>query len=109
MEREELLDHLETHYRASGWSVSERDGETVRAVGPGGVIWIGMAIVANDLERADLDERLLALSDERMRDGRVVCPFELLPAPGCGEALQQRLRDLRVADRGHVTVYSLAA
>lgn len=109
MERSELLDRLEAHYRESGWSVRERDERTVRAVGPGGVTWIGMAVVAEDLAADGLDAQLLALSDERTDGGRVVCPFELLPAADCAEELRDRLRHLHVADRGHVTVYSVAA
>ena len=109
MHREELLNRLEAHYRESGWAVRSRDDSTVRAVGPGGVTWIGMAVVAEDLASAEINERLLALSDERMDGGRVVCPFELLPAPECADDLRTRLRELHVADRGHVTVYSVAA
>ena len=100
---------MEAHYRESGWAVRDRDEQTVRAVGPGGVTWIGMAVIAEDLVTDGLDEQLLALSDERMDGGRVVCPFELLPAPDCADDLRDRLRDLHVADRGHVTVYSVAA
>jgi hypothetical protein len=107
--RDELLNRLEAHYRESGWPVRARDDSTIRATGPGGVTWIGMAIVAEDLSASDIDDRLLALSDERMHGGRVVCPFELLPAPECADELRDRLRDLHVADRGHVTVYSAAA
>ena len=109
MNRSELLDRLEAHYRESGWAVRERDEQTVRAIGPGGVVWIGMAVVADDLTGTELDDRFLALSDERMDGGRVVCPFEVLPAPDCADAVRDRLRELRVADRGHVTVYSVAA
>jgi hypothetical protein len=109
MDRSELLDRLERHYRDSGYVVRERDDRTVRAVGPGGVVWIGLALTGDDLGAADLDSTLLALSDERMENGRIVCPFEILPAPDCAEAVNDRLRTLRVADRGHVTVYSLAA
>lgn len=104
-----LLDQIESHYRGCGWKVQSRDDHTVRATGPGGVTWIGMAVVADDLADATTEQRLLDLSDERMQNGRVVCPFELLPDASCSDALRATLRRLQLDDRGHVTVYSAAA
>ncbi len=65
--KQELLAALEGVYRGSGWKVTPAEDGTLRATGPGGVTWIGLAVVAEDLA------------------------------------------DLRLADRGHVEVYSVAA
>jgi hypothetical protein len=69
------------------------------------VTWIGLAVTSDDLAADGFDDRLLGLSDERMPQG-ALCPFELLPAEDCAAA---RLERLRLADRGHVAVYSFAA
>lgn len=107
-ERRELSSALEKHYRACGWPVERAADGTVRAVGPGGVTWIGLPVVADDLEHEELAERLLALSEQRMPTGQL-CPLELLPAADCAGELRRLLEELRLAGRGHVEIYSRAA
>ncbi len=106
--REDLIQALEGYYRSSGWNVARADDGTVRAVGPGGVTWIGLPVVPEDLAAEDFEERLLALSEQRMPRGEL-CPFELLPAEECATELRCALERLRLTERGHVAVYSLAA
>ncbi len=105
--RQQLLDVLERYYRSCGWRAERGDDGTVRAAGPGGVTWIGMAVVPEDLGTEEFERRLLALSDERMPQG-ALCPLELLPAEECNHELRATLARLRLAERGHVAVYSLA-
>jgi hypothetical protein len=106
--RQELADRLEAYYRSCGWKVRRAGDGTVRADGPGGVTWIGLPVIPDDLGAPDFDNRLVELSEQRMPRGEL-CPFELLPASECAEALRTRLADLRLQSRGHVAVYSLAA
>lgn len=106
--RQQLLDHLERHYRGCGWRVDRAPDGTVRAAGTGGVTWIGLAVTPEDLAAPDFEARLLDLSEQRMPQGQL-CPLELLPAEECAAELEARLRRLRLANRGHVAVYSLAA
>jgi hypothetical protein len=80
----------------------------VRAAGLGGVTWIGLPVLAADLDDPRFEQRLLALSDERTARGEL-CPLELLPDAECAERLRSVLDRLRLRDRGHVEVYSLAA
>lgn len=105
--RQELLDELERYYRSCGWKVERADDGTVRAAGVGGVTWIGMAVVEDDLADGGFADRLVELSDVRMGDGGARCPFELFPAPECAGEVHSLLDRLRLADR--VAVYSLAA
>jgi hypothetical protein len=105
--RQELLDELERYYRGCGWRVERGGDGTVRAVGAGGVTWIGMAVVADDLARDGFAERLVELSDVRMERGGARCPFELLPAPDCADEVASLLERLRLGER--VAVYSRAA
>ncbi len=104
--REELLGKLEDYYRSCGWPVERARDGTVRAAGPGGVTWIGMAVVEEDLTDG-LEERLVKLSEVRMPSGGERCPLELLPAEECAGELRAVLGRLRLA--GRVSVYSLAA
>ncbi len=106
--RADLRGTLERHYRGCGWKVERAADGTVRARGPGGVTWIGVAVVADDLAAAAFDEFLLELSEQRMPTGEL-CPLELLPAEECAVDLEARLRRLRLLDRGHIALYSLAA
>jgi hypothetical protein len=105
--RQELLNVLERYYRACGWPVERAADGTTRAVGPGGVTWIGMAVISDDLTSEDFPERLLELSDVRMHADGARCPLELLPDPGCAAQLQSLVSHLQLAER--VSVYSLAA
>ncbi len=105
--RQELLDQLECYYRGCGWNVERAEDGTVRAAGTGGVTWIGMAVVADDLAADDFAERLVALSDVHMAEDGARCPFELLPDADCARDVRSLLERLRLAER--VAVYSLAA
>jgi hypothetical protein len=106
--RDELRDLLERQYRSYGWRVVVGDDGTVRAAGLNGVTWIGLPVVAEDLADPAFEARLLALGNERMPGGEL-CPFELLPDETCANDVRALLDDLRLRDRGHVEVYSLAA
>ena len=69
------------------------DDGTVRATGVGGVTWIGLPVVPDDLADPDFARRLRALSDERMPTGQL-CPLELLPAEECADELRTRVLEL---------------
>jgi hypothetical protein len=106
--REQLLDELERYYRSCGWKVERGPDGTVRAAGAGGVTWIGLAVVESDLADESFAARLLDLSEQRMPRGEL-CPLELLPDEPVASALRELLSGLRLSERGHVEVYSLAA
>jgi len=106
--RQELTDALERYYRTCGFPVEVHEDGSVRARGVGGVTWIGLAVVPDDLDDGSFGERLLALAEERMPAGEL-CPLELLPAEECADGLRALLTELRLERRGHVEVYSLAA
>lgn len=106
--RQELRDVLEAYYRDCGFRVQAAADGTLRATGPGGVTFIGLAVVADDLEDAGFEARLLDLAEERMPTGQR-CPLELLPEADCTEDLRLLLARHRLERRGHVEVYSLAA
>lgn len=103
-----LRDALESYYRGCGWKVVHADDGTVRASGIGGVTWIGLPVVAEDLNTEGFEERLVELAEQRMPQG-ALCPLELLPAEDCADDLRAVLARLRLSERGHVDVYSLAA
>ncbi len=105
--RQELLDELERYYHECGWTVQRAGDGTVRAAGTGGVTWIGMAVVPEDLTSEDFRERLRELSEQRMPSGGERCPFELLPDESCAGEVRGVLASLRLTER--VSVYSLAA
>lgn len=109
MTRRELLETLEAEYRGSGWRVRRDDEATIFADGPGGVTWIGTAVVPADLEQDGIEERFKDLAERRMDGGGELCPFELLPSPDCKDDLQALLKRIGIADRGNVAVYSFAA
>lgn len=107
--REELLTILEDIYRrGSVWGEPKRaeDG-TVRVGDCGGVTWIAMAVVPQDLDDPAFPARLRELSSRRMPEDGRLCPLELLPAKECRAELGALLRELRLVER--VGVYSLAA
>ena len=107
--REQLLLTLETIYRRGGvWGEPRRaDDGTVRVPYCGGVTWIALAVLPDDLDDAGFPARLHDLANTRMPgDGRR-CPLELLPAEECRAELDALLRELRLDER--VGVYSLAA
>lgn len=107
--REQLLKALETHYRESGWRVRRQDDSTVFADGPGGVTWIGTAVVPEDLRREDIEERLRALAEKRMEGSGELCPFELLPSADCQDELRELLSRIGISERSNVAIYSFAA
>lgn len=104
--RQELLDELARYYESCGWRVERAADGTVRAAGTGGVTWIGLAVVPEDLRADGFGERLLELCEQRMPAGER-CPFELLPDESCADELRDVLAGLRLSER--VSVYSLAA
>lgn len=107
--REELLATLEAVYRrGSVWGNPFRaDDGTVRVADSGGVTWIGLAVVPEDLDDPGFADRLRDFASRRMpSDGRL-CPLEVLPAEECRAKVEALLRDLRLDER--VSVYALAA
>jgi hypothetical protein len=106
--KEVLRALLEEQYSFYGWKAVTSDDGTVRAIGLNGVTWIGLPVVAEDLDDPTFEVRLLTLSDERMPRGEL-CPLELLPDESCADQLRALLDRLRLQERGHVEVYSLAA
>lgn len=106
--REELVQALEEVYRrGSVWREPFRaDDGTVRVTDSGGVTWIALAVVPEDLAGERFRERLLELTAQRMPDGRR-CVVELLPAEECAEDVRALLRELRLEDV--VGVYARAA
>lgn len=105
--RADLLAQLETYYRGCGWKVERVDDRTVHAHGPGGVTWVGLAVVNDDLSDETFVAQLSELSARRMESGGERCPLELLPNPACADELRSLLARLRLTDR--VSVYSLAS
>lgn len=106
--RRELRQALERYYTGCGFAVEHHEDGSVRARGIGGVVWIGVAVVGEDLADEAFASRLRELAEERMPHGER-CPLELLPAEECADELRALLAELRLAERGHVEVYSLAA
>jgi hypothetical protein len=104
----QLLELLERHYRGLGWKPTRHDDGTVRASGIGGVTWIGLAVVQGDFEDAGFADRLRELAAVRMPRGEL-CPLELLPDEASADRLRELLERLRLRERGHVEVYSVAA
>jgi hypothetical protein len=105
--RADLLSQLEAYYRGCGWKVEPVDDRTVHAHGPGGVIWVGLAVVGDDLREEAFAAQLSELSRRRMDSGGERCPLELLPDPACADELRSLLTRLRLTDQ--VSVYSLAS
>jgi hypothetical protein len=106
--RQELRALLEAQYVSYGWSVDLPQDGTVRAKGLNGITWIGLPVVQADLADPQFEDRLLRLSTERMPRGEL-CPLELLPDGSCAGDVRALLDRLRLRERGHVEVYTLAA
>lgn len=106
--RQELRERLEQYYRDCGWRVESAADGTVRASGLGGVTWIGVPVLPDDVGEPLFAKRLLDLAEERMPAGQR-CPLELLPVAECADELRALLERLRLRERGHVEVYSIAA
>ena len=94
------------HYGRCGFDADVAPDGTVRAVGLGGVEWIGLVIVREDVPQ--VAERLVALSRERMPTGQF-CALELLPDADCERDVRDVLRRTGIRDWRYVEVYSLAA
>ena len=105
--RDDLLGHLEAYYRSCGWPVEHASDGTLRARGAGGVTWIGLVVMPEDIAAGDLAAWLRELSGERMPGGGERCPLELLPAAECAEELRALLAELGLSEL--VSVYSFAA
>ncbi len=108
-ERRHLASSLENHYRSQGWPVEEAEDGTLRASGPGGVIWLGAPVVPDDLVAEAFAERLVDLASRRMSGGAELCPLDLLAAPECEGELRSLLDRLGLSRRSHVSLYSRAA
>jgi hypothetical protein len=104
--RADLLDLLEQHYRSHGWPVTRGDDATLSAKGPGGVTWLGTALVAEDFDDARLEARILDLAERRMPGGGELCPLDLLPGSDCEPSLRGLLAQLGLSGRPHVSVYA---
>jgi hypothetical protein len=105
--REDLLGHLEAYYRSCGWPAERASDSSVRARGSGGVTWIGLAVMPEDITGEGFALRLRDLSGERMPGGGERCPLELLPAAECADELRELLSKLGLSEL--VSIYSLAA
>src|SRR5437660_910505 len=53
--RADLLAQLEAYYRGCGWTVQRVNDSTLHADGPGGITWIGLAVVGEDVHDDPLD------------------------------------------------------
>lgn len=107
--REHLLDQLRSHYARHGWSVKQDDEGTLLASEPGGVTWLGTALVSSDLASETVEERLVELSERRMPGGAELCPLDLVADDACEADVRALLNRLGLAGRPHVSLYSLAA
>src|SRR6266540_2761296 len=96
--REELLTTLEAVYRrGSVWGEPSRaDDGTVRVSDSGGVTWIGLAVLPEDLDDPDFPHRLRDFANRRMSSDGRLCPFEVLPSEDCRAKVEALLRDLRL-------------
>lgn len=107
--REELLQALERVY-ASGsvWGTPRREPDgTVRVEDVGGVTWIGIAVLAEDVHDRSFQARLGDYAGRTMPGTHWRCPVELMPEPSCQHELERVLRELRLEDA--VDVYQTAA
>jgi len=108
-ERRHLAGSLEDHYRSQGWPVEEAEDGILLASGPGGVTWLGAAVVRADLASEAFAERLVDLASRRMNGAAELCPLDLLAAPECEGELRLLLDRLGLSRRSHVSLYSRAA
>jgi hypothetical protein len=98
--REKLNRRLEEHYRGQGWPVVRSDDGVLHASGPGGVTWLGAAIVG---------KRIVDLAERRMPKGGELCPLDLLASEDSESGLRELLERTGLSARPHVSVYSEAA
>lgn len=105
-ERLQLATCLADHYRSQGWTVEPGDDGLMLASGPGGVTWLGAAVVPADLASEGFPERLVELSSQRMGGGSELCPLDLLPAEECEGELRSLLDGLGLSGQAHVSLYT---
>lgn len=100
---------LERHYReGSLWREPRREADgTIRVEDYGGVTWIGVAVVPEDIRDDGFHRRLRELAGQRMPGSHWRCPVELMPDPSCQLEVERLLRELRLEDA--VDVYQTAA
>lgn len=108
-ERSALLSLLERQYRQSGWSSRRGDNDVIRAVGPGGVTWFGMAILPQDLADRGLVGRIRELADQRMPRGGELCVLDLLPSAECHDEVDRLLDAAGLGSRNNISLYALPA
>jgi len=107
--REKLNRRLEEHYRGQGWPVVRSDDGVLHASGPGGVTWLGAAIVEEDLAAENIGKRIVELAERRMPKGGELCPLDLLASEDSESGLRELLERTGLSARPHVSVYSEAA
>ncbi len=107
-QRKRLTEKLRSHYRSSGWKVTEAEGR-LEAVGPHGVKWIGRAVVEEDLRSDGFEAEIVELADRRMPQGNELRPLDLLPAEDCQDELRELLDRNGLSRCTHISVYSTAA
>lgn len=105
----DLLSRLEAYYRRAGWPVRPISDGTLEATGPGGVTWIGTAVLDADLHSDQLGPWLLELADRRMSTGGELCPLDLATEIESEGQLRDLLRRIGLSDRPHVSIYSVSA
>lgn len=71
--------------------------------------WLGTAVIPPDLESEETEERLRDLADRRMENGGELCPLDVIASEDCESELNATLARIGLADRRHVSVYSVAA
>jgi len=107
--RAELTDRLRSHYRRGGWSVKQSSPELLEVAGPGGVTWIGRAVVEEDFASETFEVEIVDLAARRMESGGELCPLELLPQAECEPKLRELLERTGLDHRPHISIYSVAA
>lgn len=106
-ERADLTSQLEAHYRRAGWVVNPgAEPDTLEATGPGGVDWVGTALLGAELDSPHMEERLRRLADRRMPSGEI-CPLDLVTSASDRAGVDDLLRRLRLGHLRHISVYSL--
>lgn len=108
-DRSALLALLERQYRQSGWSSRRGGDDVIRAAGPGGVTWFGMAIVPEDVAGEGLVERIRGLADQRMPRGGELCVLDLLPSAECHDEVERLLDAAGLGSRSNISLYALPA
>ena len=106
--RTDLTETLRTLYKRGGMKVTSSNG-LLEAAGPGGVTWIGRAVVREDFDAEEFEAEIIELAGRRMERGGELCPLDLLPDAACESELRDLLRRTGLDQRPHVAVYTAAA